>query len=588
MTGSVTGSLLVTDNATGSPQSIALSGFATLSVDTPLIDFSQGFETDSLTLNGPATITSGALQLTSGPSSAASSAFYPTPVPTKSFDTQFTFQLLDPTAEGITFTIQGDGPNAVGLGGGGLGYQGLQKSLAVKFDLKDTAGEGIDSTGIYVDGAAPTVPAVSLASSGIDLHSGHTFALHLSYDGTTMSVNLTDTVTNAVWSTQAAEDIPGITGGSTAYFGFTAGSGTPTLNSDAAEAKTALAVRPAAAAAGAAPAQAASSILSWIYVANGETKTSQTISFQSLAAKTYGASPLALMATASSGLPVSYTVTGPAMISGPTLTITGAGTVTVTASQPGNASFAPATPVSQSFTVARAVLTATAAPVSRAYGAANPVLTYSISGFVSGDTSSVVSGSAILITTATSSSFPGKYSITFATEGLAAANYSFNYVTGALTVTSTGTVATPTFSPGGGTFNSVQGVALSAAPGATIYYSTNNSQPNAASKLYTSPIQVINSETIRAIAVLDGVPSSIANATYVINPQSCQTIDYSNGFTRSSGLSLNAGATVTGNLLQLTDGAPSKPAALSTPPPCPSVISPPPSPFSCSTLRLTE
>ena len=210
------------------PITVALSGTGVApSPETPFIDFGKSFTADALTLSGPTTVTSGALQLTAGPSSAASSAFYPTEVPTSAFTSDFTFQLLDPTAEGITFTIQGDSPTAVGLGGGGLGYQGLAKSLAIKFDLKDTAGEGVDSTGIYINGAAPTIPATSLASSGIDLHSGHVFALHLTYDGTTMSISLTDTVTGAIWTTQAAEDIPAIVGGSTAYFGFTAGSGTP-------------------------------------------------------------------------------------------------------------------------------------------------------------------------------------------------------------------------------------------------------------------------------------------------------------------------------------------------------------------------
>ena len=167
------------------------------------------------------------LQLTSGPSPAASTAFFATAVPTTSFNTNFTFQLLDPTAEGITFTIQGDAPNPVGRGGGGLGYQGIPKSIAVKFDLKDTAGEGVDSTGVYIDGAAPTVPATSLAASGIDLHSGHVFNVTLTYDGKTLSISLIDTTTNAVWSTRVAEDIPSVVGSTVAHFGFTAGSGTP-------------------------------------------------------------------------------------------------------------------------------------------------------------------------------------------------------------------------------------------------------------------------------------------------------------------------------------------------------------------------
>ncbi len=55
-----------------------------------------------------------------------------------------------------------------------------------------------------------------------------------------------------------------------------------------------------------------------------------------------------------SGLHASYTVTGPATISGSKLTLTGLGPVTVTASQAGNKLFAPAAPVTRSFTVNQA------------------------------------------------------------------------------------------------------------------------------------------------------------------------------------------------------------------------------------------
>ncbi len=430
--GASSGSFILKTNA--GDFTIALTGTGVAPPPTtPFINFGTGFTADALMLTDPVKVAGGALQLTAGPSSAASSAFYPTPVPTASFTTDFTFQLLDPTAEGITFTIQGDGPNAVGAGGGGLGYQGLAKSIAVKFDLKDTAGEGVDSTGIYVNGAAPTVPATSLASSGIDLHSGHVFDLRLTYDGTTMTINLTDTVTNAVWTTQVAEDIPAIVGVSTAYFGFTAGSGTPALTSDVAEA-----VRAAATASAAASVPATSKILTWIYVANGATKASQTISFPSLAATTYGAAPIHLAATASSGLPVSYSVTGPAKLSGARLTLTGAGEVSVTATQPGNASYLAAPLVARSFSVAKAPLTVTANSVTRAYGAANPALTYKLSGFVDGDSAAIVGGTAVLATTAGPASSAGSYPITFTSEGLTAANYSFAYVAGTLTVTPSG------------------------------------------------------------------------------------------------------------------------------------------------------
>jgi hypothetical protein len=65
-----------------------------------------------------------------------------------------------------------------------------------------------------------------------------------------------------------------------------------------------------------------------------------------------------LSATASSGLPVSYTVlSGPAQIlSGTNLLLTGEGTVVIEASQPGNYSYAPAPPLSNTCTVTYSAL----------------------------------------------------------------------------------------------------------------------------------------------------------------------------------------------------------------------------------------
>ena len=97
-------------------------------------------------------------------------------------------------------------------------------------------------------------------------------------------------------------------------------------------------------------------------------------------------SAITLGATASSGLPVSYAVTGPAAVSGSTLTITGAASVTVTASQADNADYAAATSVSQAFTVGKAALTVTANNASITYGQAIPAFSYTLSGFVNGDT----------------------------------------------------------------------------------------------------------------------------------------------------------------------------------------------------------
>ncbi len=127
------------------------------------VDFSSGFS-GRLSVNGNASLTGGRLRLTDGGSGQASSAFFETQVPVGSFTNDFTFQLTNATADGFTFAIQGKGHSVVGKPGEDLGYGGIPASVAVKFDLWDNAGEGPNSTGLYVNGASPTVPAVDLST----------------------------------------------------------------------------------------------------------------------------------------------------------------------------------------------------------------------------------------------------------------------------------------------------------------------------------------------------------------------------------------------------------------------------------------
>lgn len=85
-------------------------------------------------------------------------------------------------------------------------------------------------------------------------------------------------------------------------------------------------------------------------------QTDQTISFPAPGAKTYGDTDFDLEATASSGLIVSYASDNPAVatVSGATVHITGAGTATITASQPGNDIYYSAIDVTVTLTVHKA------------------------------------------------------------------------------------------------------------------------------------------------------------------------------------------------------------------------------------------
>lgn len=80
-------------------------------------------------------------------------------------------------------------------------------------------------------------------------------------------------------------------------------------------------------------------------------KASQSIAFASLANVPANAGAISLAASASSGLPISYVVSGPAALSGNALMLSGAaGTVTVRAIQPGNDNFT-AAEVARSFAI---------------------------------------------------------------------------------------------------------------------------------------------------------------------------------------------------------------------------------------------
>jgi hypothetical protein len=215
---------------------VASAAFVIQSGGSASINFSSGFPSATgLQLNGKSKVSSSNfLELTDGGDYEASSAFWTTPVNIQAFTTNFTFQLSSATADGFTFTIQDAGLTALGAYGGGLGYgpdpnngptASIGKSVAIKFDIYSNSGEGTDSTGLYTDGATPTLPAVSLTSSGIVLSSGDTIAAQLTYNGTTLTLNLTDTVTNKTFTQTFTVNIPSTVGANTAYVGFTGGTG---------------------------------------------------------------------------------------------------------------------------------------------------------------------------------------------------------------------------------------------------------------------------------------------------------------------------------------------------------------------------
>ena len=229
-----TDALSVSSSETVSAIAVSTSGYSSATVSNAYviepagtIDFTGGFTSAQgpMTFNGSTDLDDFRLQLTNGGTEQAGSAFYATPVNIQAFSTSFTIQQSNPTADGMTFTIQNAGATAIGAYGGGLGYQGIGKSVAIKFDLFSNNGEGPDSTGLYTNGASPTTPAIDLSSTGINLHSGDYLNVTLTYDGSLLTMTLTDAITMATWTRSFEVNIPSIVGGNTAYVGFTGGTG---------------------------------------------------------------------------------------------------------------------------------------------------------------------------------------------------------------------------------------------------------------------------------------------------------------------------------------------------------------------------
>ncbi|HSZ56316.1 MAG TPA: fibronectin type III domain-containing protein [Tepidisphaeraceae bacterium] len=221
-------------NAVGNSGYTNVATAATIPL-TPAIDFSGGFAGASgLTFNGTAAkIVGSSLQLTDANNNEASSIFTSSTVNVQRFITSFTFQQTNPNADGMTFTIQNVAPTTVGGAGGSLGYGptsgttgGIASSVALKFDLFSNNGEGTDSTGLFTNGAAPTnAGSVDMTPSFLNLHTGDVMLVTLSYDGATLQETITDTISHVTFSHNYSINIPSTVGASSAYIGFTGGTG---------------------------------------------------------------------------------------------------------------------------------------------------------------------------------------------------------------------------------------------------------------------------------------------------------------------------------------------------------------------------
>src|SRR5262249_22606750 len=125
------------------------------------VEASRGFGgfTDELTLNGSAKISGSRLRLTDNAEAERASAFTSQPIDVTRFNTNFSFQW--PTGsltDGLTFTIQGQAPTALGTQSG-IGSEGLERSVSVAL--------GLATTGLFLNGVSPASEgSINLYGSG--------------------------------------------------------------------------------------------------------------------------------------------------------------------------------------------------------------------------------------------------------------------------------------------------------------------------------------------------------------------------------------------------------------------------------------
>jgi len=162
----------------------------------------------------------------------------------------------------------------------------------------------------------------------------------------------------------------------------------------------------------------------------------QAIMFPPIQTVTYGCADIVPGAVSTNNtLPISYSSSNTSiavMGASGNIHITGAGTVTITASQNGDQAYSAATPVSQTFTVLPAALTIKADDQSRVYGAGDPVFTFSYAGLLNGDTESNLAKLPVANSTARITSHPGNYPVTV--SGAMSPNYIITYVPAVLTI----------------------------------------------------------------------------------------------------------------------------------------------------------
>jgi len=239
-------------------------------------------------------------------------------------------------------------------------------------------------------------------------------------------------------------------------------------------------------------------------------------------AGTYGSAQSVAISTTTSGATLHYTTDGTTpTASSTTYTTPIAVSVSETVKAIGiETGYTNSAVGSAAYVISTTVATPTFSPVAGTYNAAQSV---TISDATSGATIHYTTDGSTPTASSTTYSSPIAVSVSETVKAIGIKTGLTNSAVGSAAYTLT--VATPTFSPGAGSYGSAQTVTISTtSAGATLHYTTDGSTPTGSSTTYSSPITVSVSETVQAIGIKTGwTTSAVGSAAYTISGGSGQT-----------------------------------------------------------------
>jgi hypothetical protein len=186
------------------------------------------FSAGNFNIAGNTTFVGNEARITTNGTGLAGSLYYNQKVNIQSFTTNFVMRFELTNADGGTFLIQNASSNALGSNGGGLGYQGIGTSVAIRLDTYASPSSGVFSTDVLSNGTAfNDLGASGNLNSvlGLTINTTWNLSNSVTYNGTTLSYTITNTANGSNFTSNATINIPSIVGADTAWVGFTGGTG---------------------------------------------------------------------------------------------------------------------------------------------------------------------------------------------------------------------------------------------------------------------------------------------------------------------------------------------------------------------------